>query len=70
MGRGLLRPIHDRQLREAAEGLAACSMHKVIAGSSISSSLSSLPSSLCTGVFVAVPIASWFVAYVNPEPRQ
>lgn len=29
VGRGLLRPIHDRQLREAAEGLAACAMHKV-----------------------------------------
>lgn len=29
MGRVLLRPIHDRQLREAAEGLAECAMHKV-----------------------------------------
>lgn len=29
MGTGLLRPIHDRQLREAAEGLAVCAMHKV-----------------------------------------
>lgn len=29
VGRKLLRPIHDRQLREAAEGLAVCAMHKV-----------------------------------------
>lgn len=29
VGRGLMRPIHDRQLREAAEGLAVCAIHKV-----------------------------------------
>lgn len=30
VGKGLLRPIHDRQLREAAKGLAVCAMHKVM----------------------------------------
>lgn len=29
VGHGLLRPIHDRQLRESAEGLAVCALHKV-----------------------------------------
>eukprot|EP00752_Nemacystus_decipiens_P010771 g9583.t2 len=36
VGKGLLRPIHDRQLREAAEGLAVCAMHKTSAANILS----------------------------------
>ncbi|CAN0153209.1 unnamed protein product, partial [Pylaiella littoralis] len=36
VGRGLIRPTHDRQLREAAEGLAVCAVHKTSAASILS----------------------------------